>query len=229
MIAKPEKPTTFEQQARDWEKNFVDKSYKEAAGVESSKAGRQPYKHFTNVIKGLGHYIGTDIYTGEQKDLGDITEWSSEKIFVIDSMTSIVSSIIIEVQGERQIANISDYNQVGLALMNKIVIPLTESVDCSIIMLGHTDILEDQNVVQPTTAQRQAGMLPTTKIGPRVYGNKSAWALPGRFTETIYSFLKDDNYYWATKGNKQIVSVRSFPRHEKLEQDYSKYEIFLPE
>lgn len=227
MVCTPDPKTTVssKQRAADFESNYQKLSEKEALEVKATGESRAKYNAFVNILKSVATYMGTDMLTGEVENLGDYLTWPSNRVFVIDSLTSTVDFLFDGVKAARSSTIQADWNVVQQNLMSKIIVPLTDIARCSVIFLGHPVLSEDPNVKQPRDPE-----LRIKKLYPRSAGHAINSVLMSKFTEVFYSWVdNEDHFFWAGKKEGIATSVRSLPRKARNEQDYSKFELFLPE
>lgn len=224
MVCRPNPVTsvTSAQIAKEYEQNYLQLSESDALKVKIASGDRAKRTAFVTILKGMATFKGIDYVTKEVTDLGDYLKWDDNTVFVIDSLTSCVDYLVNEVKATRIATVQSDYNHVQTNLMNKIIIPLTEQSQCSIIMLGHPVIGEDQTVKQPKEEENKI-----TKLYPRTFGQALNNTIVSKFSETIYSYVdRQDNFYWAGKKEGVATSPRKIPRQDKLVPDFSLYPIF---
>ena len=219
----PTTSVTSTQIAKEYEDNFLKLSDSDALKVKVLTGDRAKRTAFITILKGMASFKGIDYVTKEVTDLGDYLKWDENTIFVIDSLTSCVDYLVNEVKATRVATIMSDYQHVQTNLMSKIIIPLTEQSQCSIIMLGHPTIGEDQTVKQPKAEEDKI-----MKLYPKTFGQALNNSIVSKFSETIYSYIdRQDNFYWAGKMEGVATSPRRVPRSAKLEPDFSKYPIFV--
>lgn len=224
MVCRPNPATsvTSTQIAKEYEQNFLMLSESDALKVKINSGDRAKRTAFITILKGMASFKGIDYVTGESEDLGDYLKWDTNTVFVIDSLTSCVDYLINEVKATRIATIQSDYNNVQQNLMSKIVIPLTEQSSCSVIMLGHPCMGEDQTVKQPSNQEDKI-----LKLYPRTFGQALNNTIVSKFTETIYAYVdRSDSFYWAGKMAGVATSPRRVPRKDKLTPDFSMYPIF---
>ena len=213
---------TTAQKVKEFEDNFLKLGNSEAMKVKIGIGDRAKHTAFVNILKGMATFKGIDYVSGVEEDLGDYLRWDSDTIFVIDSLTSCVDYLIEAVKANRILTELSDYNHVQSNLMAKIIIPLTEQCRCSIVMLGHPCIGEDQMERQPKDADSKI-----MKMYPKTFGQALNNTLVSKFSETIFAYTdKFDNFYWAGKKEGVATSPRKFPRKDKLTPDFSLYDLF---
>ena len=213
---------TSKNAADDFKTNFLNVSDSEALKVKIGSGDRAKHDEFYNILVGLATFKGIDYVTKEEENLGDFYKWDSDCILVVDSLTTCVEYLVAAVKGNRIATIQSDYNNVQTNLMSKIVIPLTEKCDCSVVVLGHPVIGEDQTVKQPKEEENKI-----TKLYPKTFGQALNNTIISRFSETIFAYVdRQDNFYWAGKKEGVATSPRRVPRQDKLEPDFSKYPIF---
>ena len=207
--------------ADDFRDNFVNASENEAMKVKIGVGDRSKHIEFLEILKGLASFKGIDYVTKERKDLGDYLKWDDNTILVVDSFTSAVDYLIDVAKGPRVATTLQDYKNVQTNIMSKLIIPLTEKGKCSIIMLGHPQIGEDQNVKQPKEAEDRI-----TRIYPKSFGQKINSTLMYKFSETVYSYTVNRKYYWAGYKEGIATSCRKIPKEDRLAPDFSLYPIF---
>jgi hypothetical protein len=213
---------TSAQKVKEFEDNFLKVSENDALKVKIGTGDRAKHTAFVNILKGMATFKGIDYVSKVENDLGDYLRWDDDTIFVIDSLTSCVDYLVEAVKANRVLTNISDYNHVQSNLMAKIIIPLTEQCRCSIIMLGHPVIGEDQTVRQPKEEENKI-----MRMYPKTFGQALNNTIVSKFTETIYAYVDNqDKFYWAGKKHGVATSPRKLPRTDKLVPDFSLYGLF---
>ena len=207
---------------RDFKQNFLDLSEGDALKVKIGAGDRSKHSEFVAILEGLAVFKGVDFVTGETDNLGDYLQWDTNTILVVDSMTACVDYLVSTVKGSRSATTQKDYGDVQSNFMSKIIIPLTEQCQCSVIMLGHPTIGEDQTVKQPKSDEDKV-----TKLYPKTFGQALNNVIVSKFSEVIYSYVDhNDRFYWAGKKSGVATSPRKLPREDKLDPDFSKYPIF---
>lgn len=208
--------------AKDFKANFLDLSEGDALKVKIGAGDRAKHEEFYKILLGLAVFKGIDYITKQEENLGDYLKWDSDTILVVDSLTACVDYLVSTVKGGRVATVQSDYNNVQSNLMAKIIIPLTEQCQCSIIMLGHPVLGEDQTVKQPKEEDNKI-----LKLYPRTYGQALNNSIVSKFSETIYSYVdRSGKFYWAGWKEGVATSPRKIPRQDKLEPDFSLYGVW---
>lgn len=224
MICKPKASNSVSsaQVAREYENNYLKKSENDALKVKIETGDRAKRTAFLAILKGMAVFKGIDYVTKEEVDCGDYLKWGADTVFVIDSLTACVDYLVTEVKANRIATVMSDYNHVQTNLMSKVIVPLTEQALCSIIMLGHPVIGDDNTVKQPAKKEDRI-----TKLYPKTFGQALNNTLVSKFHEVIYSYVSySDDFYWAGKKQGVATSPRKIPRKDKLTQDFSIYGLF---
>ena len=224
MVCKPKASTSVSsaQIAREYEQNYLRVSENDALKVKIQTGDRAKRTAFLSILKGMATFKGIDYVTKEEKDYGDYLKWDDNTLLVIDSLTSCVDYLITEVKATRIATVMSDYNHVQTNLLAKIIIPLTEQAECSVIMLGHPTIGDDNTVKQP---KEKANRI--TKLYPKTFGQAINNTIVSKFSETIYAYVDvKDDFYWAGKKSGVATSPRKIPRKDKLKPDFSLYNLF---
>ena len=207
---------------QDFKENFLNLSEADALKVKIGAGDRSKHNEFISILEGLAVFKGTDYVTKEVDNLGDYLQWDEDTILVVDSLTACVDYLVSTVKGSRSATTQKDYGDVQNNLMAKIIVPLTEQCRCSIIMLGHPVIGEDQTVKQPKDEE-----LKVTKLYPKTFGQALNNTIVSKFSEVIYSYVdRQDNFWFAGKKEGVATSPRRFPRQDKLKPDFSAYPVF---
>lgn len=213
---------TSRDSAKDFKENFLDKSEADALKVKISSGDRAKHDEFYSILVGMANFKGTDYVTKEVEDLGDYYKWDSDCILVVDSLTTCVDYLVSAVKGNRIATVQRDYMDVQTNLMSKIIVPITEKCECSVIVLGHPVLGEDQTVRQPKEEEQKI-----LKLYPRTFGQALNNSIVSKFSETFYSYVdRQDKFWWAGKKDGVATSPRRLPREDKLVPDFSLYNIF---
>jgi hypothetical protein len=208
---------------KDFRENFLNLSEADALKVKIGAGDRSKHNEFISILEGLAVFKGTDYVTKEVDNLGDYLQWDEDTILVVDSLTACVDYLVSTVKGSRAAITQKDYGDVQNNLMAKIIVPLTEQCKCSIIMLGHPVIGEDQTVKQPVEES-----LKITKLYPKTFGQALNNTIVSKFSEVLFAYVdNNDRFYWAGKKAGVATSPRKVPRQDKLDPDFSKYPIFI--
>jgi hypothetical protein len=208
---------------KDFKENFLNLSEADALKVKIGAGDRSKHNEFISILEGLAVFKGTDYVTKEVDNLGDYLQWDEDTILVVDSLTACVDYLVSTVKGSRSATTQKDYGDVQNNLMAKIIVPLTEQCKCSIIMLGHPVIGEDQTVKQPAEES-----LKITKLYPKTFGQALNNTIVSKFSEVLFAYVdNNDRFYWAGKKAGVATSPRKVPRQDKLDPDFSKYPIFI--
>jgi hypothetical protein len=224
MVCRPKYNPKYatKQIVQDFKENYLDLSDSGASAVKIGAGDRSRHNEFISILEGLAVFKGTDYVTGEVENLGDYLQWDEDTVLVVDSLTAIVDYLVSTVKGSRSATTMKDYNDVQSNLMAKIIVPLTEQCSCSVIMLGHPTIGDDQTVKQPKEEE-----LKVTKLYPKTFGQALNNTLISKFSEVIYAYVtRQDKFVWAGKKEGVATSPRKVPRLDNLEPDFSKYPIF---
>lgn len=225
MVCRPKYNPKYatKQVLQDFKENYLDLSDSGASAVKIGAGDRSRHSEFISILEGLAVFKGTDYVTGETENLGDYLQWDDDTILVVDSLTACVDYLVSTVKGSRSATTQKDYNDVQSNLMAKIIVPLTEQSQCSVIMLGHPVIGEDQTVKQPKDDEMKI-----TKLYPKTFGQALNNTLISKFNEVVYAYVdRQDKFWWAGKKEGIATSPRKIPRKDMLEPDFSKYpEVF---
>lgn len=208
--------------AKEFEDNFLKKSESDALKVRIETGDRAKRTTFLSILKGMAVFKGIDYVSKVEENLGDYLRWDSDTVFIVDSLTSCVDYLVDVVKANRVATVQSDYNHVQTNLMSKIIVPLTEQCNCSVIMLGHPVVGEDQTVRQPKEEENKI-----MKLYPKTFGQALNNTIVSKFSETLFTYIdRQDNFYLAGKKEGVATSPRKIPRQDKLVPDLSLYGLF---
>jgi len=216
---------------QQFEENFMKKSDSEAMGVKSTGSDRTNITEYMQILKSTAKFKGTDWTTKQVIDSGDVLNFDKDTVFVVDSLSTIVKYLAKVVHGARQVTIPSDYKNVQHNLQTQIITQFCEVMgEASFILLAHSHLGQNPDVIQPKGAEVMAGKAEyIMKTFPNVYG-QAMNGISQAFSETIYAW-KDfgGRYYWAGEKENVDTSVRKLPRKDKLVPDFSLYPIFKEE
>lgn len=181
---------------------------------KDSNANKDKYTYFIDVIQGLHSFKGIDYVTGEEVNLGNISDLTESDILVIDGLSPIIHGIWCLLQGDRKVNQMGDY-QVVQKQINDFTYELVNSIDCSLIMLAHADRLMDD--IEKTEKIRVALDAGVALSGKYI----------GKFADVIYANVTTaGKHVWTGKKMNVETAARNFPSADGLEPDFSLYNFF---
>ena len=214
--------------ADNFKDNFQSLSASDAMKVKVDAGDRSVHEEYYKILLATAKFKGIDWVTKEPVIEGDVLNFDSDTIFVVDSLTTIVNCLVKVVAGARQIAGMDEYKDVQRLLKQNILLPFTEIMsEASLILLGHDHLGKDPDVIQPSQREVLKGEADfIMKTFPDVHG-QAMNTIGKYFTETIYAWRdRRGKYLWAGKKEGVETSVRKLPQKEELEPNFSLYPIF---
>ena len=215
QIIKPKNKKAFGAEIVALEK-FAKDSVTAAYSVKpDSNSNKDKYTYFIDVVKGLHNIKAVDFVTGEEEILGNIGELNEQDILIIDGLSPIVNGIWGLLQGDRKVNVIGDY-QVVQKQLNDFTYELVNSIDCSLILLAHSDRLMDD--IEKTEKIRVSLDCGVAMSGKYI----------GKFSDVIYASSSPvtGKYVWTGKKLGIETAARNFPQEDNLVPDFSLYNFF---
>jgi hypothetical protein len=152
--------------------------YEDLGKIKTGISKREATQYM-DLLKQIENF--TDQRTGNS--YGSITSWSSDRAFVLDSLTGINIMVQDCTVGSKPTMHQGEYG-VAMNAIHRLVITLT-SLDCYFVLMAHID-----RVVDPVRGG--------TFIMLSALGQKLAPKLPAPFSECILAVRDGSNYYWST-------------------------------
>jgi hypothetical protein len=162
------------------------------SGVEKSRCTQ-----YIDLIKTVAKFV--DDRTGV--DYGDITTWGPDRVFVLDSLTGLVTMAIQNTIGLRPTIQLQEYGIIQTMLENTIT--LFTNLKCFFVMTAHVDRLVDEV---------NGGM----KIMAYSIGKKLSPVLPRFFSEVVYVYREGTSFWWSTATLNVSTKQRSLPISDKI-------------
>lgn len=136
---------------------------------------------------------------------GDITTWGPDRVFVLDSLTGLVTMAIQNTVGMRPTIQLQEYGIIQTMLES--TINLLTNLNCFFVMTAHIEKLVDEV---------NGGV----KMMVFAIGKKLAPVLPRFFSEVVYVYRETNNYYWSTATLNVNTKQRALPLSDKIAPDF---------
>ena len=172
-----------------------------AKSVDSNRGGEN--NAFLKILRSCANFV--DDRTG--KALGPIDQFTSKRIFVMDSLTETSNAAMKMQIGSRPMASPGDYGVAQNNLMNFLRL-CTQGMDCPFIMTAHVD--------RETDAITQS-----TKIMIKAIGKALATEIPTLFSDIIYTTREGDKFWWDTAAYGVDTKTRSLGYRSKITPDFA--------
>jgi hypothetical protein len=139
------------------------------------------------------------------RSFGDITTWGPDRVFVLDSLTGLVTMAIQNTVGMRPTIQLQEYGIIQTMLES--TINLLTNLNCFFVMTAHIEKLVDEV---------NGGV----KMMVFAIGKKLAPVLPRFFSEVVYVYRETNNYYWSTATLNVNTKQRALPLSDKIAPDF---------
>lgn len=140
------------------------------------------------------------------KHYGPVASWGTDKVFVIDHLTSLSGMFMRMLTGNKSVSDKPDY---GIAQTNfmKFQEYLINGCKCHFVMIAHIDRYIDEV---------QGGMrLMTKSIGRAIAGD-----VPIPYSDVILSRREGDKFFWDTAESQADLKTRNLPILSKNPPDF---------
>jgi hypothetical protein len=172
-----------------------------AKSIDSNRGGEN--NAFFKILQSCANF--KDDRTG--KLLGPIDEFSSKRIFAMDSLTETANAAMKMQIGSRPMASPGDYGVAQNNLMNFLRL-CTQGLVCPFVMTAHVDRETD-------------GVTQTTKIMIKAIGKALATEIPTLFSDIVYTTREADKFYWDTAAYGVDTKTRSLGYRAKITPDFA--------
>lgn len=169
-------------------------------GVDPDRSTNNPYEKFLFALAKF-----PDDRTGTNK--GNIGEWSSKDILVLDSLSEIAWIAMKMVIGNKPTASPSDYGVAQNNLINFLRY-LTQGFAPTVVMTAHIQRQQDE-------------ITGGVKLMTKAIGKAMADDIPQLFSEVIGSVRDGTAWYWDTANSMLDTKTRYLPIQSKIKPDFS--------
>ncbi len=166
--------------------------------VDPDRAKNNPYLKIMEVLANF-----PDQRTG--KLLGNVDSWTSDDIFMLDSLSELANACMKMVIGNKPTASPSDYGVAQNNLLNFLRY-ITQGFPPTVVMTAHI--------------QRQTDEVSgTTKLMTKAIGKAMGDDIPQLFSETIGTVREGGAWYWDTANSMLDTKTRYLPIQSKITPD----------
>lgn len=137
---------------------------------------------------------------------GSIDSWSSQCVFVIDSLSALNELIFQMVVGTKPVKDQSDWGIAQNAFMS-LLQKLTSGCNCHFVLIGHVERELD-------------AVLGGTKLMVSAMGKAITPKVPQPFSDVILTVREGDKFYWDTANSQADLKTRNLPIASKLPADF---------
>lgn len=168
--------------------------------VDPDRAKNNPYERILTVLANF-----PDDRTG--KKFGNIGEWSSNDIFVIDSLSELANACFKMVIGSKPTASPSDYGVAQNNLINFLRY-LTQGFAPTLVMTAHVQRQQDE-------------ITGRVKLMTKAIGKAMSDDIPQLFSEVIGTVREGATWWWDTANNDLDTKTRYLPIASKIVPDFA--------
>lgn len=136
------------------------------------------------------------------KSYGNVSQWGTDRLLVIDSFSAITSIMWDAVVGGKVVKDVSEWGLVQTLEMNFLT-RMTYGCNCHFILIAHVEREVDQ-------------ITGLTKIMVAAPGKAINGQIPKFFSDVILSVREGDKFYWDTASSQADVKTRNLPIQSKL-------------
>lgn len=165
---------------------------------------KSEYRQFFDVLSACNNFI--DERTGEE--YGDVMEWGTDRVLVLDSLTGVVKMIRGLAVGAKPALTWPEFDTVQKNIQQFIDL-LCYGLRCHFIVNAHIEISRDElsggNVIMASTI-----------------GNKLSPVIHVPFDNAILSLREGDQFAWTVGGADAMTKAIHFPLTDNYPQDYKR-------
>lgn len=176
-------------------------TYKALTEVYDANRGRD--NRFIEFVKSLNNYI--DERTGE--DLGKVSEWGTNRVLIIDSLSGLNLMVMQMVIGSKPAKTQAEW---GLAMDNLegLINWMCTSLRCHVVLIAHAEREVDE-------------VTGGSNIMASTLGRKLAPKLPRYFSDVILSQRIGKEFKWSTAAAGADLKARNLPVAEGLAPSFA--------
>lgn len=175
------------------------KNQSQLAKIEDGQ--RKDYFQFGDVLQLTKRFVDSD-----GVDHGLVSEWNTDRAFVLDSSTELANMAMAMYVGRRPVYDKPDY-QVAQRMVYNYIHLLTNSFKCHVIVLGHPDKVFNEAVG-------------VTSMTLQTVGQKLSPQLPRKFDDVIIAKRNGDKFEWSTAEFNSEGKGRNLPTKTGLKPDF---------
>jgi hypothetical protein len=175
-------------------------SLKNLASITDSN--RNVFNQWISFLECLHNF--PDDRTGEL--LGDVTDWPSSTILVLDSLTALSHFAMTLVVGAHPLRDKPDYG-ISQNLLSNVLIMLTQSCPVSLVLIAHVERETDP-------------VLGGLKLMASTIGKALAPTLPSLFSDVVLAQRNAKEWTWSTTEASADLKARNLPYAANLPPDF---------
>lgn len=170
--------------------------YKDLAELKAG-VGKDKTQQFMEVLNSVA-----DFRDQSGKSFGDVTEWGTDRAFVIDSLSGLSLMAMSLTIGYKPAAHQGEWG-VAMNLLEQFLLTMTSNVKCLFVLTAH---------VERELDEVGGGV----KLMASTLGRKLAPKLPRFFSEVVMSVREGKDFFWSTSSAGVDLKFRALPISDKL-------------
>lgn len=176
-------------------------SYKDISEIKQG-VGKTEMRAFERLLDNIQNFHCDR--TG--KDFGDVTEWTGDRAFALDSMSGLNLIALSHTIGYKPSAHQGEWG-IAMNLEEQLILKLTSDCRCLFAMTGHVDREFDT-------------VIGTTRLAPAALGSKLGPRIPRFFSEVVRARREGTSFLWSTAEMDIALKNRALPVSSKLEPSF---------
>lgn len=170
--------------------------------AKMNDSNRSRYNQFISLFEALNNFRSDR--NGES--YGDVTNWDTDCVLVIDGLTGICAAALSLVVGGKPVRSQSDWG-IAQQQVETLLRKLCDGCKCHFVLLSHLE-----REVDP--------VLGGIKLMASALGKALAPKLPAMFSDVILTCREGNKWHWDTANAQADLKTRNLPIAGNLEPDF---------
>jgi len=170
--------------------------------AKMNDSNRSRYNQFISLFEALNNFRSDR--NGES--YGDVTNWDTDCVLVIDGLTGICAAALSLVVGGKPVRSQSDWG-IAQQQVETLLRKLCDGCKCHFVLLSHLE-----REVDP--------VLGGIKLMASALGKALAPKLPAMFSDVILTCREGNKWHWDTANAQADLKTRNLPITGNLEPDF---------
>jgi len=179
------------------------RKFDQATVAKMGDKNRKNYNGFETMLAACNDFV--DDRTGEH--FGDVSTWSTDRVVVLDSLTSVNKHAMTAVTGTKPVKSQADW-QIAQNFIEYFFTQLCENCECHAVVIAHMSREVDE-------------VMGGVKLTVATLGKALAPRLPSLFSDVIMAEREGKKYYWNTASAQADLKTRNLEVDSKLPPDFA--------